>query len=113
LAEYGFDIVEEWDRVSLRRLWVLIKGLPPSATVWTGEAQWTRQDELLASLVERVDAWGRLNFIVAGGKPDIDPDRYGQQIKRPDEAWGEAAEKKKREITTDTRVIAQWFAENS
>jgi hypothetical protein len=84
LSEYGFDLIAEWETVSARRLWVLIKGLPADSALWAGEEGWTRRDEMVAVLLERTDAWGRLIYMALGQDGAIDPGKFGLQVRRPD-----------------------------
>ncbi len=67
MAEYGFDLVAEYDTVGARRLWILIQGLPPDAALYREDA-WSREEEMLASLLELTDAWGHAMVVVHGGK---------------------------------------------
>lgn len=96
---------------SPRRLHALVQGLPPEAATFRGDGPaWTQQDELLASAIEIVDAWGRqlLSALVAvhGGKVRLpEPVR----IKHADRA--EAPEPQKEKITTDPAEIAAFFAQ--
>jgi hypothetical protein len=108
LAEYGFDLVENWETVGCRRLWVLVQGLPIEAAVWREENAWTQQDEFAASQLEMTHALWRLVNSGLGGR-DIQPlriDRPGIGRDEPDVHSGRIS-------TTDTRVIAQWFATHS
>jgi hypothetical protein len=41
-----------------RRLWALIRGLPPGSAVHRDGKMWSQQDELLATIIERGDHWG-------------------------------------------------------
>ncbi len=83
LSEYGFDLVDNFNTVGARRLWVLIQGLPESAALYREEA-WTRQDEFLASLLELTDAWGHLMVAVHGGK--LKGNAKPLRVRRPWEA---------------------------
>ena len=68
MAEYGFDLQEQWRWVTCRRLWVMIQGLPANAAVWRKENAWSPRDELQALSVERLEYWGRRLYEAAGGK---------------------------------------------
>jgi hypothetical protein len=47
-------------RTGCRRLLALIAGLPEDAAVWRQDKPgWSQQDELLATVAEAIDAWGR------------------------------------------------------
>jgi hypothetical protein len=109
MAEYGLDLRVEFRRMPARRLWAMIENLPLSSPVWSGDEQWTRTDELLATIFERIDGWGRLQFAAMGGKADMDPGEWSQKIKRPDMP---GAEEEPKVVETDTRKIMKWFAEH-
>lgn len=90
-----------------RRLWVLINGLPPDASIWRVEGQqWGNREELLALVLERIDAWGLLQARLASDKkfhkylPDkpIEITRPGEQKETRDH------------VVTDPREIAAFFA---
>jgi hypothetical protein len=91
-----------------RRLLALIRGLPPDAATFRDEQpSWTQRDELLATLVEVTDAWGRqvVATLVAlhGGKVRLpEPVR----VRHPERAEAEPPEK---HITTDAAEIAAFF----
>jgi hypothetical protein len=67
LQVYGFDLVAEWGNIGVRRLWVLVEGLPAEAPVWRAES-WTRADELAALTVEAIDAGNRAVIAALGHK---------------------------------------------
>jgi len=93
---------------SPRRLLALIRGLPPEAAAFReDQPTWTQRDELLATLIEVTDAWGRqvVATLVAlhGGKVRLpEPVR----IQHPERAEAEEPEK---HITTDAAEIAAFF----
>lgn len=86
---------------------MLVNGLPPEAATWRVDGQqWTRRDELLAALVERVDQWGWANVQVqSGGKAlkNYEP----LQVERP---TNPAEREKKDRVVTDAREIAKFFS---
>ena len=45
----------------------MIQGLPESAALYREEA-WSREEEMLASLLELTDAWGHVMVAVHGGR---------------------------------------------
>lgn len=92
MAEYGFDLVAEYETVGARRLWVMVSGLPESAALYR-EERWTRQDEMLATLLELTDAWGRMNVAVNGGK--LRGPQKPLHVRRPWESEEEATGKVK------------------
>ena len=59
---------------------MLVQGLPENAALWR-EDSWTRQDEMLASLLELTDAWGHAMIAVHGGKMKGNPKPL--HVKRP------------------------------
>lgn len=101
LSEYGFDLVAEWETVTLRRLWVLVQGLPREAVLWREENAWTSQDELLAALVELTDIASRRVVLALGGK--FPPGDKPIHIERP-------SREVERRVTDDPAAIAAWFA---
>jgi hypothetical protein len=107
LSEYGFDLVEEWETVSARRLWVLIEGLPADCAVWRDEV-WTREQEFLAGLIEMADIASWRTVAALGGEMKGEP----IYIERPYEEAAVQAERPKK-ITTDTREIARFFAQHN
>lgn len=86
----------------LRRLMVLIEGLPRDACVWREEMSWTNRDEMQALGLELLDLWGRAIFEGLGGKVRGESFR----IPRPDI---EGTAKPKKEITTDPAEIDRFF----
>jgi hypothetical protein len=88
LSEYGFDLQVEFEQLTIRRLWVLVKGLPETAAIYR-EERWTRQDEMFASLLELTDASIRSNVAVNGGKYRGRPPKP-LHVKRPWESEEEA-----------------------
>lgn len=103
LEVYGFDLIAEWPTLSLRKLGVLVEHLPPDSPVFIGPERWSRQDQLIAALIEIGDA--RLHGVLKalGWKVKGEP----VKLERPEE------QQKEREITTDTKQIAAWFARHS
>jgi len=87
LRTYGFDLVAEWGEIGVRRLMVLVNGLPSDSPVWSEES-WTRRDEFAALQLELTDVWSRLIFSALGGKPK------GERLKirRPFETGAAAAQ---------------------
>lgn len=105
-SEYGLDLIAEWQTLSARRLWVLIKGLPTDAAVWREENIWTLENELAASHLETTHALFRVVLSGLGGE-QIPP----LQIERPNIGYDEPKEQRReRVVTTDSREIAAWFA---
>ena len=88
LAEYGFDLQAEFEHVTMRRLWVLVKGLPESAALYR-EERWTREDEMRATLLELTDAAIRSNVAVHGAKYRGTPPKP-LHVRRPWESEEEA-----------------------
>jgi hypothetical protein len=88
LSEYGFDLQAEFEQLSIRRLWVLVRGLPESAALFR-EQVWSRQDEMLASLLELTDAAIRSNVAVNGGQYRGRPPKP-LHVRRPWESEEEA-----------------------
>jgi hypothetical protein len=103
LAEYGIDLVAEYDTMSARRLWVLVQGLPENAAVWR-EDSWTRQDEMLASLLELTDAWGHAMIAVHGGKMKGNPKPL--HVKRP---WEPEPQTRKVFKLSEQKEMMQFF----
>lgn len=117
MREYGLDLRVEVGRSTPRRLWALIKGLRSDSATWAGESRWTRAEELMAQTLEYLDGWGHINAVVAGADPKKLPrdarDYAGIRIQRPEDSTVAPQESKPNRIsTTDTRVIAQWFAQH-
>lgn len=93
---YGFDLPREGESVGVRRLVVMLKGLPPDAAIWRDQQKgWTQQDEWFASLLELTDSWWRNLFTAFGKKPQGKP----LHVDRP----GEAEER--RRLASDPAVI--------
>lgn len=110
MAHYGLHLAEEvWaNGIPARRLWALVRHLPPESPVWANEG-WTHRDEIAARTMELVDGWGRIQATVAGADPKKlpkDAREYGARIQRPETP---RAEKPKKKITTDTAEIAAFF----
>lgn len=109
---YRLDLRVEYGGATVRRLLALIRGLPADSATWAGDS-WSTQDEMLAAAVELIDGWGRLHWMALGqdGRKITDAREYGLRVNRPEgvETPDEPSEKI---TTTDTRVIAQWFAEH-
>jgi hypothetical protein len=87
----------------------LVRGLPAEAAAFRDEQpNWTQQDELLASLIEVTDAWGRqiVSALVAvhGGKVRL-PE--GVRIKHEDRPEHEAPPKPT--ATSSADEIADFF----
>lgn len=104
MAEYGFDLVAEWETVTYRRLWVLLQGLPVDAALWREENTWTTQDELAAALIELTDIASRRVVRALGGDVKGEPIRIGRPERDVE------PQRVERIITTDTAEIAAWFA---
>jgi len=82
--------------------------LPPDAAAFREDQPgWTQQDELLATLIEVSDAWGRqiVATLVAlhGGKVRFPDPMRVRHPDRPD------PEPPQRQITTDAAEIAAFF----
>ncbi len=53
MAEYGLELTEEVHTSSIRRLWALVQGLPPSSALHRGtDAGWTDEMELLSLIAQ-------------------------------------------------------------
>lgn len=104
---YNRDLAEVVKREGLRRLSVLVFGLPMKAMIWHEEMQWTVENELAALNVEVLDRLRHDVIMVATGK------RIGEplEIDRPDSVK-EAAQPKKKEIITDPGEIRAFFQKN-
>lgn len=88
----------------LRKLIVLLAGLPPEAAVWRARGL-PPAEEYAALLVERHDAWARAHFAALarhGGSVAVPPPIH---IERP----GRPVPEPKR-METDPRRIAAWFS---
>lgn len=102
------DLVEEFDLIGCRRLWVLVNGLQPEAAIFRVEGQrWTTREELLAFAVERIDHWGLSQAYLASNKKFHKhlPDEP-LQIPRPGRR--EKSDRTDR-VITDSREIARFF----
>jgi len=90
--------------MGVRRLLALVRGLPPDSATWRQEHGWGHQEELLASLLELTDAWGRALAQLLGGRVQGKPLR----IQRPGEQR-EQAEPESPPVETDPNAIARFF----
>lgn len=102
MHHYGFDLPREAESAGVRRLFVMLQGLPPEAATWREEMGWTQADEFAASLLELTDAWGRATVMALGKKPRGKP----LQIPRPNKT---PRGKEVREVTTDAAAIGRFF----
>jgi hypothetical protein len=112
---YGIDLAAEWGDIGIRRLSVLVDGLPFDAPVWREEKDeadsWTRADELAALAIEVTDMYGRLTLQAAGHKLKGKPIR----INRPDHveeaqaAASSGTHSMKVESLSDMNRIARFF----
>jgi hypothetical protein len=79
------------------------------ATVWREErSDWTQQDELLATCVEVIDAWGRqlVATLVAVNGGKLRDQGEPLRIRHPDR---EEPEPQKKDVTTDPSRIAAFL----
>lgn len=89
-----------------RRLLALINGLPVEAAVWRQDKpSWNQDHELLASLIETIDRWGRIQTDLACGKKVQVPAPV--RVTHPDRP--EPAAPPKPKVTTDIAEIAAFF----
>jgi hypothetical protein len=87
---------------------VLVNGLPPEAAISRVDGQqWTSLHELLATTLERVDAWGLINARLQAPKK---AQKYlpcsPLEVPRPGEA---AAREARDRVVTDPAEIAAFF----
>lgn len=103
---YQLDLRREYLHTSCRRVFALIKGLPPGSAIWRKDS-FPPVEEMLVQFIERHDEWSHaLLMALLGHKRVATPAPF--QILRP----GEDEEPKRPSIETDPRVIAAWFHEN-
>lgn len=87
----------------MRRLWVLVKGLPAEAALHDEDRpRWSIQDELLARAVEQTSAWGRMTVLALGAKSSQVPPVH--EVEHPDR------EVPRPKLTTDPTAIRNFFA---
>ena len=99
---YGLDLRAEAERAGLRRLWVLVKGLPADSALHRDEQpRWTIEHELLARNAELTSAWGRIVAMALGAKSQKLPKAH--EVEHPDRAAP------KPELTTDPQAIYDFF----
>lgn len=101
------ELGREAERIGVRRLWVLVHGLPPEAATWRQDGDgWSQTDHFLAALIEYVDMWGRIN-----AQPHYRRNSLPKpvQIDRPGRT--DKARPKGR-VITDPGELARWFARN-
>lgn len=101
---YRFDLPREAEAAGVRRLCVLLRGLPPEAATWREETRWTDRDELAAMTVELIDGWGRGLAKLLGGKVS----GKALQIPRPERS--SAAPSSENEL--DPEALAAWARRN-
>lgn len=97
----------------MRRLWVLVDGLPTDSPLWREEQweyeRWRQSDELLASVLETLDSWSAALYRQLGGKfkAPYKPIKFP----RP-EGYGPAPRASNRVTLDDMGKIALWFSRN-
>lgn len=102
---YRLDLRDEIETAGPRRLWALVRNLPPESATHRAESL-PPVEELLATLVERMDAWNEPQLMLAlGQKRVIVPSRM--RIRRPSDPPPQ-----ERKIESDPRAIAAWFAKH-
>jgi hypothetical protein len=100
---YGIDLRVEFSDTPLRRLWVLLDGLPNDAAVWRKEFAWSVQDEMKATQLEQADMWFRNVCALLGAKRSSLP--RALNIPRPGD---KPAEAKKLNVSD----VSQFFTRN-
>lgn len=102
---YNLDLAAEVNGgSSLRRLVVLLEGLPDEAAIWREEMRWTTKDELQALTIEVIDMQRREAFMIATGKQ-----HPSEPIKIP-RPWDEEEKKAEpKKLETNAEVIGAWF----
>lgn len=101
---FGSEDAPQWP---LRRLNALVNGLPLEAAAFREDKpSWTQRDELLATVIEVVDAWGRQTVSavvsVQGGKVKL-PEPL--RIEHPDRPKPEKTEVKSTSVAAFERLI--------
>lgn len=93
------------NKIGVRRLWALLRGLPPDSAVWR-EDTFTPTEEFLVQIMERQHAWNEsiLGALMGHKKVSVPA---APQILRPGEEMPQP-----RKVETDPRVIAAWFQEH-
>jgi hypothetical protein len=69
------------EAATLRRLLVLVKGLPPESATWRNGDPWSQTEHFLAALLENSDYWGRYQVARTGVKSADLPEQI--RITRP------------------------------
>lgn len=99
------DLRDEFAEMPCRRLWALVNGLPLDAATWRRESAWTVDHELMATMIETIDMWGRINAIVGGAKWRKLPDQI--RVPRP---WDDGiAEETAADEEEGARQVAKFF----
>lgn len=96
----------EVETETARRVWVLLRGLPPESLTWR-QGTWTLRDELMARTVENIDYWGWVAACQHGG---------GDIVPRPEPFWHPDRPGSEPPAATpkvnDPQVIARFFAQH-
>lgn len=86
---------------------MLVNGLPADAATFRDDGLWTREEHLLADLLERQDAWSRSLFEAIRGVKRIEV-LAPITVDRP----GAAKQESQGRVVSDPRELAAFFARN-
>lgn len=101
------DLRRELATIGVRRLWVLISGLPPDSAFARHGRGWTQSHELAAVAIERQEHWGSMLVQMSGRalKDNAKPPP-GIQITHPDRVTPEPVKKKPASVDEIARMFA-------
>lgn len=103
---YRLDLRHEVITAGCRRLWALVRGLPPDSALRRDGRMWTQANEIAAVALERADVWGwRLTTATKAFKRVPEMPRFDHPD-RPRPKPAEVAASAERRMSTPQEIMA-------